>query len=57
MTTASAEELKSHGNKAFSAGQFQEAIDFFTQAIEADSSNHVRASFPKCRQSTKLIIL
>lgn len=43
MTTASAEELKGQGNKAFGSGKFQEAIDLFTQAIALDSNNHVRS--------------
>ncbi|ORX50065.1 chaperone activator Sti1 [Piromyces finnis] len=36
-----ADELKAKGNKAFSEKRFEEAIDFFTQAINIDSSNHV----------------
>lgn len=36
-----AEEFKSKGNKAFSSGQFQEAIEHFTKAIEIDPQNHV----------------
>ncbi|KAF8938358.1 heat shock protein sti1 [Dissophora ornata] len=37
----SAEEFKAQGNKAFIAKDYPTAIDFFTQAIELDSSNHV----------------
>ena len=36
-----AEEFKKQGNDAFSAGKFDEAIEFFSQAIELDPSNHV----------------
>ncbi|KAK9807977.1 hypothetical protein WJX73_009842 [Symbiochloris irregularis] len=36
-----AEAFKAKGNAAFSAQRFEEAIDFFSQAIEVDSSNHV----------------
>ncbi|KAJ3405438.1 Hsp90 cochaperone [Chytridiales sp. JEL 0842] len=35
------DELKSQGNKAFSSGDFDAAIDLFSKAIELDSSNHV----------------
>eukprot|EP00002_Diphylleia_rotans_P014396 TRINITY_DN2805_c0_g1_i1.p1 TRINITY_DN2805_c0_g1~~TRINITY_DN2805_c0_g1_i1.p1 ORF type:complete len:569 (+),score=168.32 TRINITY_DN2805_c0_g1_i1:83-1789(+) len=37
----SSDQLKAQGNAAFSAGKFQEAIDFFTQAIAVDPKNHV----------------
>ncbi|GAX84944.1 hypothetical protein CEUSTIGMA_g12365.t1 [Chlamydomonas eustigma] len=37
----SVDELKAKGNAAFSAGNHKEAIDFFTQAISIDPSNHV----------------
>ncbi|KCV69200.1 hypothetical protein H696_04610, partial [Fonticula alba] len=37
----SAEDLKNRGNAAFSAGNFTEAIDLFTQAIDLDDKNHV----------------
>ncbi|RIA82220.1 putative heat shock protein 70-interacting protein [Glomus cerebriforme] len=37
----SAEEFKSQGNEAFSAKQYDKAIDLFTKAIELDPSNHV----------------
>lgn len=33
--------VQAKGNAAFSAGKFEEAIDFFTQAIDVDPSNHV----------------
>ncbi|GLC51021.1 hypothetical protein PLESTB_000457400 [Pleodorina starrii] len=33
--------LKAQGNAAFSAGNFEEAIKFFTEAIEVDPNNHV----------------
>ncbi|KAJ3069119.1 Hsp90 cochaperone, partial [Quaeritorhiza haematococci] len=36
-----AEDLKSQGNKAFSSGDYETAIKFFSQAIDLDSSNHV----------------
>ncbi|TPX57936.1 hypothetical protein SpCBS45565_g06587 [Spizellomyces sp. 'palustris'] len=36
-----AEDFKTRGNKAFSSGQFDEAIKLFSQAIEMDPSNHV----------------
>ncbi len=33
--------MQAQGNAAFSAGDFENAIKFFTQAIEVDPSNHV----------------
>ncbi|OLL23529.1 Heat shock protein sti1 [Neolecta irregularis DAH-3] len=36
-----AEALKQQGNAAFAAKEFPRAIEFFTQAIEIDSQNHV----------------
>ncbi|KAK6496874.1 Hsp90 cochaperone [Arthrobotrys musiformis] len=36
-----ADALKAQGNAAFSAKDFPKAIDFFTQAIELDPTNHV----------------
>ena len=33
--------LQAKGNAAFSAGAFEEAISFFTSAIELDPTNHV----------------
>ena len=41
MTTSSVEELKQQGNKAFSSGNYQDAIGFFSKAIDLDPSNHV----------------
>jgi len=38
---ASSDELKAKGNAAFSAGQFEDAIKHFTDAISVDPSNHV----------------
>jgi stress-induced-phosphoprotein 1 len=37
----SAEDLKAQGNKALQAGNYDEAIDCYTRAIELDQSNHV----------------
>lgn len=37
----SAEECKAKGNEAFKAQKFDEAIEHFTNAINADPSNHV----------------
>eukprot|EP00878_Enallax_costatus_P004085 GHUV01004311.1.p1 GENE.GHUV01004311.1~~GHUV01004311.1.p1 ORF type:complete len:462 (+),score=153.33 GHUV01004311.1:746-2131(+) len=36
-----AAELKAKGNAAFSSGNYEEAVTFFSQAIEADPTNHV----------------
>ena len=36
-----ADELKALGNKAFCAGDFDGAVDHFTEAISLDSVNHV----------------
>ncbi len=33
--------MQAKGNAAFSAGNFPEAIDFFSKAIEVDPKNHV----------------
>ncbi|ORZ41741.1 stress-induced protein sti1-like protein [Catenaria anguillulae PL171] len=38
---SSADQLKALGNKAFTSGQFDEAIKHFTAAIAKDPSNHV----------------
>jgi len=38
---ATANQLKDQGNKALQAEKFDEAISFYTQAIDLDSSNHV----------------
>eukprot|EP00198_Chlamydomonas_reinhardtii_P002533 XP_001691869.1 HSP70-HSP90 organizing protein [Chlamydomonas reinhardtii] len=37
----SSDELKAKGNAAFSAGNFEEAAKFFTEAIGVDPGNHV----------------
>jgi tetratricopeptide (TPR) repeat protein len=37
----SADELKAKGNAAFAAKNYDEAIDFFSQGIALDASNHV----------------
>lgn len=37
----SADEFKAKGNAAFSAGNFTEAIEFFSQAVALDPHNHV----------------
>eukprot|EP00884_Botryococcus_braunii_P003465 jgi/Botrbrau1/13119/Bobra.0187s0076.1 len=36
-----AEALKAKGNSAFSAGNFEEAIEYFTEAIAADPGNYI----------------
>ncbi|KAI9106078.1 heat shock protein sti1 [Phlyctochytrium arcticum] len=41
MTAMTAEDIKKQGNEAFSAGQFDDAIKYFSQAIELDPTNHV----------------
>ena len=33
--------VQAQGNAAFSSGKFEEAIEYFTQAIELDPENHV----------------
>ena len=33
--------MQAKGNAAFSAGSFEEAIEYFSKGIEADGSNHV----------------
>ena len=38
---ARAEAAKTAGNAAFTAKNYDEAIQFFTEAIEADPTNHV----------------
>jgi Flp pilus assembly protein TadD len=41
LTCIQSNELKNKGNAAFSAGNFAEAIDLFTQAIAIDPTNHI----------------
>jgi stress-induced-phosphoprotein 1 len=41
MSNPQADELKSKGNAALQAERFDEAIGFYTQAIQIDSSNHI----------------
>jgi len=40
---SASEQLKDQGNKAFQANQFDQAIEFYTQAIakSSDKPNHV----------------
>ena len=40
-TTDGWAHVQAKGNAAFSSGQFEEAIDYFSQAIEQTPSNHV----------------
>ena len=35
--TTPAEQLKDKGNRAFLAGKFQEAVDFYSQAISLNN--------------------
>lgn len=35
------QELKDKGNQAFKEKDYQKAIDFFTEAIDIDSSDHI----------------
>ena len=37
----SSDELKTKGNAAFAAKNYDEAIDFFSQGIAIDPNNHV----------------
>lgn len=37
----SADELKSKGNAALQAEKYDEAIDFYSKAIEIDPNNHI----------------
>ncbi|KXZ56970.1 hypothetical protein GPECTOR_1g876 [Gonium pectorale] len=47
-----ADALKAKGNAEFSAGNFEEAIKYFTQAIELDPSNHVLYSNRSASQAS-----
>lgn len=38
---ADVNQLKDEGNKAFSAKQYDKAIELFTQALALDPTNHV----------------
>jgi stress-induced-phosphoprotein 1 len=38
---SSVEELKSKGNNAFSNGQYEEAVNYFTDAIAMDEINAI----------------
>ncbi|KAI9203058.1 uncharacterized protein BJ171DRAFT_460857 [Polychytrium aggregatum] len=56
----SADELKSLGNKAFSAKDYTTAIGHFSKAIEIDASNHVlysnrSASYASLKQYTEAL--
>lgn len=57
MAQLSAEELKELGNETFSKGNYQEAIDFYTQALElhADSAK-LNAVIYKNRAMSRLKI-
>ena len=35
-------EVKAKGNTAFTASKFKEAIEFYTEAIKLDPTDHVR---------------
>ena len=53
----SADELKAKGNAAFSAKNYDEAIDFFSQGIAIDPNNHVLFSNRSaCHAGNKVII-
>lgn len=41
LCLSQADDLKAKGNAALTAGNFQEAIDFYTQGLALDSSSHV----------------
>lgn len=36
-----AETLKSKGNESFSSGNYTEAVNYFSKAIQIDNQNHV----------------
>eukprot|EP00894_Picocystis_sp_ML_P004952 jgi/Pico_ML_1/55469/g1146.t1 len=55
-----AEELKAKGNEAFAAKRFDEAVSYFTQAIDVDPMNHVyysnrSASYASLKQYEKAL--
>lgn len=41
MSAEQATQYKNEGNKAFTDGRFQEAVDAFTKAIEINPNDHV----------------
>ena len=43
-TQKNVQELKDKGNQAFKEKEYQKAINFFTEAIEIDSSDHITFS-------------
>ncbi|KAJ3007193.1 Hsp90 cochaperone [Thoreauomyces humboldtii] len=47
-----AEDFKTRGNQAFSAGDFEEAIKHFSSAIELDPTNHVLYSNRSASQTS-----
>lgn len=52
--------LKDKGNTALNAGKFEDAIKFYTDAINLDSSNHVlfsnrSAAYCKCSKFTEAL--
>eukprot|EP00216_Chloropicon_sp_CCMP2111_P002259 CAMPEP_0198243450 /NCGR_PEP_ID=MMETSP1446-20131203/27808_1 /TAXON_ID=1461542 ORGANISM="Unidentified sp, Strain CCMP2111" /NCGR_SAMPLE_ID=MMETSP1446 /ASSEMBLY_ACC=CAM_ASM_001112 /LENGTH=588 /DNA_ID=CAMNT_0043927267 /DNA_START=39 /DNA_END=1805 /DNA_ORIENTATION=+ len=49
---ATVDDLKGKGNAAFTSGRFDEAIDFFTQAIDIDPKNHVLFSNRSAAQAS-----
>ncbi|KAF0358385.1 stress-inducible protein [Gigaspora margarita] len=56
----SAEEYKTKGNQAFSAKEYEKAIEFFSKAIDVDPSNHVlysnrSASYSSLKQYDKAL--
>lgn len=49
--------MQAQGNKAFQAGQFEEAIKHFTDAINLDPSNHVLYSNRSASHVSKVIVV
>lgn len=41
VDTTDAEAMKVAGNKAFSAKNYEEAIDWYSKAIELNGKNHI----------------